>query len=495
MLRKRRPLTFEQKYSIRCLKLTLNKSYREIEKILQIPKSTAQYNYSSICAELDAIASETPDPTEHLVFFLLTGIFYGNMSVRGAEAMIEQYFGQSVSHQTLLSILEEAARIAKRHNNSISLEYIDCAIFDEIFKGSDPILAMADAVSGLLFLKAVQDRSAESWKAFLEELKAQGLDPKSVNTDGAASLLKALLEIFSNAQQMRDFFHLLQKLSKAKRAMEGICYGLIKAEDRKKDLVTAEKCQRAIDLFDRFEQSLKELQNACYLANQGGSRPYISANELKEVIYQCTDLLEHFSKNLAQHKAIHDAITYLENGGKAIIAYKKLMEAQVVEVFGLEEAETILSRIMPIIEAMAQYQRSYESRARQEYWGRKATELIDEFRGWSGEETEVIEQMISKAWKIFKSTSKSNSFIEAVNSVIRTHLNTFKSIPAWFCELFTFFWNHRTFSRGKRKDHAPIGLYRPDIDQDQGWVALIMKEFPFEKFRSGLEPIKKLAAA
>jgi transposase-like protein len=121
-------------------------------------------------------------------------------------------------------------------------------------------------------LKAAMNRSGEEWEAFLTELKDRGLDPASVNTDGGTGLLKGLLSVFENAVQMRDLFHVLQKLGKAKRAMEGICYSLIHAADKKSDDADEihSKCSEAIAIFDLYENSLNTLQKACYLSHENG---------------------------------------------------------------------------------------------------------------------------------------------------------------------------------------------------------------------------------
>ncbi len=183
-------MSYEEIFKIHFLRVSLEKSFREIEKILNLPKSTIHYNLPGVIRKIDASKSEIIDETQLLVFFVLSGVFEGKMAVRCIESMITTFFKSEVSHQTLLSILVYAAEIAKELNKEVQLDFVICAIFDEIFQKSDPILSMADPISGLIQLKAGLDRSGDEWKIFSEELKERGLDPDSVNTDGGTGLLK-----------------------------------------------------------------------------------------------------------------------------------------------------------------------------------------------------------------------------------------------------------------------------------------------------------------
>ena len=159
-----------------------------------------------LCNLNQAVDSDLNDPTRLLVSFVITGVFEGNMSVRGIEAMISLFFQADISHQTLLKILEYTADIAARLNEKLRLDEINCAIFDEIFQGKSPILSMADPVSGLIFLRAGKSRTGEEWEEFLVSLRKLGLSPESVNTDGGQGLLKGIKLTWESAIKIRDLF-------------------------------------------------------------------------------------------------------------------------------------------------------------------------------------------------------------------------------------------------------------------------------------------------
>jgi hypothetical protein len=112
------------------------------------------------------------------------------------------------------------------------LSYVKGAAFDEIFQKKLPILGFVDPVSSFVYLKHYPDRSKECWEAFLRNLKVLGLNPDFAITDGALGMLGAITKIFPDALKIRDLFHVTQKLSKALKAFEGKCYGLIAAVDK-----------------------------------------------------------------------------------------------------------------------------------------------------------------------------------------------------------------------------------------------------------------------
>lgn len=79
--------------------------------------------------------------------------------------------------------------------------------------------------------------------------------------------------------------------------------------------------------------------------------------------------------------------------------------------------KSLLAYIMQLVEIMDQYKKSYESKSRREFWGKKAVQLIAKSKFLKGENETTL--AIAQAIEIFKTAVKSNSHIEAVNSVIR----------------------------------------------------------------------------
>ena len=476
------------------LRVAANTSYREIEKVIGIPKSTVHYNMAAIRNQLE----KDKDPysgIKQLVYFVLTSVFVGKSPARCVADMTSLLFVNGVSHPTVLKILDCAAEVARELNSDIDFGHLDVAVFDEIFKKKWPILAMADPISGLVYLEATDDRSRDSWEKMLETLKAQGLNPETVNTDGGHGLLAALQKVFPKTLVMRDLFHVLYKLSKALRIMEAKCYRLIlnvdtlrRNEATEQALVNAEQgCTQAIEIFDKLEKLYDSLRKASYLQHEAGVGEYVNSDQQGLILSELVENLQHFMR-ICSHRAVKEAMTYLKNSKQSITAYKRHIEQKAVEQFGEIYAKHYLEYFMQLVEIMDQYKKSYESKSRQEFWGKKAAQLIAKSKLLIGEKETTL--AIAQAIEIFKTAVKSNSYIEAVNSVIRPYLDSHKSIPRWLCPILTVYWNNRVPKRGKRKGSSPLDhLTLADVFQksESKWIDLIMERFPFEKFTSGID--------
>ncbi len=471
------------------LRIAARMSFREIEKHVGASKSTIQYNMDLITEKFET-SSKEQDSIKQLVYFVLSSIFVGKGSARGTASMTSLLFVSGISHVTVLKILDCAAEVADKLNSELKLDLIKVAIFDEVFKKKCPILAMADPITGLIYLKNTPDRSSKEWIAFLEELKGQGLDIENATTDGGAALLSALEKVFPKCVKIRDFFHVLYKMSKALKRIECKCHNLIlrvdKAEDEEKKVVLSEKCELAMSIHCDLEKEISIFAASAYIQKPEGCGQYIYAEELGKIVDNCVAYLNYFISEIGDHKAIREAKNYLQNGKEDILAYKRLVEKKVQDQFGKVYSKLYLDFFMQLVEAMDQYQRSYESTKRSDYWGNRAAHLINKSKDYIGDEATLLG--INQAWDIFKSTVKCNSYIEAVNSVIRPHLDTHNKIPRWLCPILTFYWNNRVFQRGKRKATSPIASFldKTEID-NKTWIERIMDHFPFERFNKGID--------
>ena len=471
------------------LRIAARLSFREIEKHVDASKSTIQYNMELITEKFESPSKEQ-DSIKQLVYFVLASVFVGKGSARGIASVTSLLFVSGISHVTVLKILDCAAEVADKLNGELKMDLIKVAIFDEVFKKKCPILAMADPISGLIYLKDTPDRSSKEWTSFLEELKDRGMDLENATTDGGAALLGALEKVFPKCVKIRDFFHILYKLNKALKRVECKCHkiilGIDKTEDEEKKVELSEKCELAMSIHYDLEKEISTFAASAYLQHPEGCGQYIYAEELGKIVDNCVAKLQNFIDDIGDHRTIKEAKSYLENGKEDILAYKKLIEKKVQDQFGDVYSKGYLDFFMQLVEAMDQYQRSYESTTRTEYWGNKAAHLINQSKDYIGDEATLLG--INQAWDIFKSTVKCNSYIEAVNSVIRPHLDTHNKIPRWLCPILTFYWNNRVFQRGKRKGTSPIASFldKTEID-NKTWIERIMEHFPFERFSKGVD--------
>jgi hypothetical protein len=209
-----------------------------------------------------------------------------------------------------------------------------------------------------------------------------------------------------------------------------------------------------------------------------------SKADLEAAISKILDLLTDFFKKISRSDAVKDAASYLKNGSEQMLAYKTMIEEQANNFFGEQHAHLAQQFLMPLAELISKYEGTYEDR---EKLDRLAKEIVKLKQAWRSFPfcQEEMDRAINKAVEIYKTTHKASSLIECVNSIIRRYLVSYKSIPNWFCDLFTFFWNFRKFSRGKRKDFAPVELMMGKELKDS-WVDLILDQYPYEKHRKGI---------
>lgn len=471
-------------------------SVRSAARIVGVAKSTLHDNLGKFRAEMTAFEERQRNSERTLARDILALSFEGKTSSRDAAKVLSRLSGQDISHQKVLAVLSQLAAVASSKNNeklklklvkngdeveAPPLTYVRSAAFDEIFQKQHPILGFVDPVSSFIYFEAADDRSGDSWISFLKKLHVMGLNPDSTITDGGQGMQKALKEIMPKAITFRDLFHVRQKLSKALRAFEGYCYRLIDAQSRaQKKIPDAEgnaalsaKMDKAIALFDALEKEAKALGLACYFEN---SLRYVTSSQTQIIISRIVALIACAERNAIKHDALKAARTYLAGASSNIVAYKKTIEQIVASQFGEVHSETILGYVCPIIEFLDQIQRSYEDKKRSEYWLKKLVGARNKFRALAFVDQREIDLVIDQVAEIMGNVKKSNSLIEAINSVIRRYLVAYKSIPTWFCPIFTFYWNHRTFNRGKRKNLKPREILTGQAFE-KDWIDVLLEGY------------------
>lgn len=486
-------------------------SFRQVSSVMGVAKSTLHDNLSSYRKDIIAFEQYHQRTQRALAKDILLLSFEAKTSSRGCAAVLSRQKNITLNHQKVLSVLTEIASTATKKNKEIfppglrnieenPLSKVKCAAFDEIFQKKLPILGFVDPVSAFVYLEAAPDRTEKSWTIFLEQLKVLGLDPESTVTDGGRAMLKSISGIFPSAARIRDLFHVLQKFSKAMKALEGCCYRLIVAydksvsqsKDQEKQAILSTKMNQAILLFDALSSEGSIFQKACYFENDFG---YVNASQMRIIISRIVALIDCAGRNGIKHRCLQEARSYFNGAKDDIAAYKASIEKIATSKFGCINQDTVLGYICPIIEFLDQIQRSYENRKRADYWTEKLSMARKRFRQFGFIDQEEVDKVIDSAAEILRSVKKSNSLIENVNSVVRQFLVTYKSIPSWFCPIFNFYWNHKRFARGKRKGLKPKEILTSDYLDDH-WIDALLKDHTFsdEKYSTLSEIPVKLTA-
>ena len=222
---------------------------------------------------------------------------------------ISLIWNTTVSHQTVLKILDISGDVARDLNKGLDLSPVQTGLLDEVFQKSTPLLVFADAASGAICVEEAPDRSGDSWEIFLTDLKKMGLDPETLATDGGSGLLKGIREVFTLVTLVRDLFHVLKKMSKATTVMENTCYRILAKSytlAEKGDVKGAEvemaQFDKAATIFDLYEKQLKDFMLSSYLAHPESHKGYVSSDNLHEIIVSLKDSLDQFREDYCEHR-------------------------------------------------------------------------------------------------------------------------------------------------------------------------------------------------
>jgi hypothetical protein len=111
----------------------------------------------------------------------------GHASFRGVIEFMHDLLGVPLSLGTVHDIHQRAARQAIALNADIDLSSVRVGLHDELFQGSQPVLAGIDIASTYCYLLAPEaHRDGDTWAIHLLDLQAQGLNPDYTIADADA---------------------------------------------------------------------------------------------------------------------------------------------------------------------------------------------------------------------------------------------------------------------------------------------------------------------
>ena len=193
------------------------------------------------------------------------------------------YPGVKVSYGTIQAMLVEAEGRAARFNAHSALDGVQAGALDEMFSQGEPVLAGVDLDTGYLFgLSLSPTRDAGAWAQVLRAGQGQGLSLEVVVKDAARGIAAGVAEVFPDAEQRDDCFHVLYEMHKVRRKLERRAYAAIEREGealgrlgkiRARDKTCRRKakcalgkarrqCTEAIERFDAFEVAMGTVRGA-----------------------------------------------------------------------------------------------------------------------------------------------------------------------------------------------------------------------------------------
>ena len=374
-------------------------------------------------------------------------------ALRPIEDMIPIiYPGVRLSYGKVQSMAAEAEAQAAVFNAKADLSGVHAGALDELFSQGQPVLGGVDLDHGYLFGLALRERrGGEDWAEVLTQGQEQGLNLAVVVKDAAKGIESGVRKVFPQAEQRDDCFHALYELNKVRRRLEQRAYRAIAAEeearhrlpkisisDRKQRRCQRHRiararrhCQEAIVRFDRFEEAMREVQEAleCVDLEDGHLR---QAGEVKAMIEQAADSLRVLDP------ACHQGARYLRNraAGLALATGElntRLGELAMTYSLGAVALACMLWRLVfELQNDRRPWQRAQQHR-----------QLIGAFACLQHLLGPQLDALLNAVKALLDQRHRASSAIEGFNAALRPFLYVHKGVTQGFLELFRAYYNLR----------------------------------------------------
>jgi len=140
---------------------------------------------------------------------ILALVLICHSSYRGVVELFRDLFDIPISIGTIHNRLQSAAESATVVNEAQDLSRIKVGLPDEIFQGSQPVLAGVDAASTYCYLlQGAEHRDEESWGWHLLDVMEQGFKPEYTIADGGTGLRAGQKAVMPETPCHGDVFHL-----------------------------------------------------------------------------------------------------------------------------------------------------------------------------------------------------------------------------------------------------------------------------------------------
>ena len=205
---------------------------------------------------------------------------HAKSSLRGIEAFFQESFGIHVSHGWVHEHLHQAAEKARAMEALVSYEDITHMASDEIFLKKAPVLTGICLKTGfIIFLRAQQDRKGDTWGKLLSEMKEKrDLNPVAIVKDTGSGMTSAVKEVFKEAHQHADIFHLYYKFHPHRKRLEKDAYRQIQKEE---DLI-----QNILKTSQSIGSLLKKLSSGSLPVSRPNAEVPLCLPDLRTLLFQ-----------------------------------------------------------------------------------------------------------------------------------------------------------------------------------------------------------------
>ncbi len=391
------------------------------------------------------------------------------------------YPGVRASYGKIQSILAQAEEHAKAFNAKADLSPIKASALDEMFSQGHPVLAGVDLDSGYLFTLALREsRSGEDWAQVLRQAQGQGLELSVVVKDAAKGIEAGVHEVFPDAEQRDDCFHVLYEMNKVRRQLEQRAYGAIgreqeaqaslariRAKDRKKRerqrrkiVWMRRRCQEAIARFDAFETAMGQVREAMtYVELDTGHLR--SAEDAGHLMAQAAEGIARIDEASCRKLA-----GYLTNRAPGLSLATTALNKQLRE---LENAYPAVA----ISLACLIWRLVSELRTPPRPWQRTEHTrlLLGAFTQLSALLGPKTDALLGTVKGLLEKRYRASSAVEGFNAALRPYLYVHKGVTENFLDLFRAYYNLRTRRWGRHKGTSAHECLTGTPVKD--WLALL----------------------
>jgi len=340
---------------------------------------------------------------------------------------------------------------------------VEVLLLDEIFANMRPILVTMDAASHcILSIKIMSDRKAETWAAELRSLREGGVEIGLLVKDQGTGLKAAAKSL--GLPERADLFHLLNSFDPSLGSLERRAYGAISKEDETLRVFGNRKSEESLaKLFARCEAAAAETAAAIRASD--------NFEYLHECLHEAFDSFTADGRTRTRSDAERDIKAAMDLFEEEFPACDRVMKAARFLRKNLKDHLGYFDQLANIMERQAELITEHTLRALCLAWqlDRKAMAVKGHgnkkrLLGQSKAQREFalagddgrLEAARRRLSEDLDSNVRSSSPLEAINSVIRRHLDSCRGQTTQDAlTMLAFFMNHKVADRGKYAGSSP----------------------------------------
>ncbi|CUI05513.1 hypothetical protein BN2497_5803 [Janthinobacterium sp. CG23_2] len=365
-------------------------------------------------------------------------------SYRGVVELMRDLLGVAISEGTVHNVHQAAARQAGAINRSQDLSTIRVGLHDEIFQGSQPVLAGVDARSTYCYLlAAAEHRDADTWGIHLLDASEQGLNPDYTIADAGQGLRAGQKAAWGDKPCHGDVFHIQHQCEGLANTLAGIAKG---AKSRRKKLQTkTRKMYQATDLGDRIALALRAEAGAHALAGDIRTLTAWLAHDVLalagpnlEIRKDLFDfIVAEFSRRESDDpRRIRPVRIALQNQRDDLLAFAGVLDNKLSMIARAHQLPENVVRAACVL-----HRKPRTSPAYWQGWNR--------LRARIGATFHAVFDAVAQA---MAQTPRSSALVENLNSRLRKYFTLRRQLGGSYLDLLRFFLNHRSFLRSRVPD-------------------------------------------